>query len=121
MHVRQRYKKGANAERELAKLLKQNNFAVVRSARSGGSISVPDILGVRNGTILAFECKMWKVKPRLKVQEREEFVDWCAKANAKGFLAWRKRGSWLFLDINDLKTKDIVKDGLNFEDIIGMV
>ncbi len=118
MTVKNRYQKGANAERELAWLLKDRNFAVVRSSRSGGSISIPDILGVKDGRVLAFECKTWKDKPRLKLEEFTEFVDWCTKANALGFLAWRRRAEWLFLNINDIKTKDIAKDGLHLEEII---
>ena len=121
MQIKHRYKKGANAERELAKILASENFAVVRSARSGGSISIPDILGVRNGEVLAFECKTWKEKPRLKLEEHMELVDWCAKAKARGFLAWRKRGEWLFLNLEDVKTKDITKEGLTLEDILNSV
>ena len=121
MQARNKYKKGANAERELAKLLKERNFAVVRSARSGGSISIPDILGVRDGRVLAFECKMWKEKPRLRAEELSDFLDWCTRAGASGFLAWRKRGEWLFLNINDLSVKDIAEDGLSLNEIIGDV
>ncbi len=121
MQAKNRYRKGANAERELAKILKERAFAVVRSAKSGGRISIPDILGVKSGVVFAFECKTWKRKPVLKPEEFAEISDWCSRAGANGFLAWRKRGEWLFLNIVDLKTKDISKDGLKLEDIVNMV
>lgn len=121
MHVKHRYRKGANAERELAKILMRNDFAVMRSARSGGSISIPDILGAKDGKILAFECKMWRDKPKLKLEEYSEFVGWCAKAGAQGFLAWRKRGEWVFLKIEDLKIKDIIKDGIKLKGLLNLV
>ena len=113
------YVKGANAERELTKLLKGKSFAVVRSARSGGSISVPDVIAAKDGKILAFECKTWKEKPRLKREEHAEFAEWCQRAGAIGFLAWRNRGKWLFLDINNLKEKNIAVDGLGLEELTG--
>lgn len=113
-----RYRKGANAERELAKLLKSQGFAVIRAARSGGSISVPDIVGIKNRVIAGFECKMWKTKPKLKNEEYNEFKDWCMKAGANGFLAWRIRADWLFLNLDDLKTKDIRKDGIGLQELV---
>jgi Holliday junction resolvase len=113
-----RYRKGANAERELAKLLKSHSFAVIRAARSGGTISIPDIVGIRKNVVAAFECKTWKTKPSLRPRELEEFKDWCSKAKAQGFLAWRFKGKWLFLNINDLQTKDIRKEGIDFKELL---
>jgi Holliday junction resolvase len=113
-----RYRKGSNAERELAKLLKNYGFAVIRAARSGGSISVPDIVGIKNGVIAAFECKTWKTTPKLKTEEYNEFKDWCLKADAHGFLAWRTRGKWIFLNIDDIHTKNIKKDGMKLNDLL---
>lgn len=113
-----RYKKGANAERELAKLLKSHEFAVMRSAGSGGSISVPDIVGIKKNVIAAFECKTWKTKPRLKAEELKELKDWCSRANAYGFLAWRSRGVWLFLNVDEIQTKDIKENGMKFKELL---
>ena len=121
MQIKYRYQKGANAERELAKILKENGFAVMRAAKSGGSISIPDIIGVKNGRVLAFECKTWKRKPRLKKEEFAEIVDWCLRASAEGYLAWRNRGKWLFLNINDLATKNIAEHGMTLQEILNLV
>lgn len=113
-----RYRKGANAERELAKLLKSCGFAVIRAARSGGSISVPDVVGIKKNVIASFECKTWKTKPKLKTEEYNELKDWCLKAGANGFLAWRSKGKWLFLNLDDLQTKDIKKDGIELQELL---
>lgn len=113
-----RYRKGANAERELAKLLKSHGFAVVRAARSGGSISVPDVVGIKKNVVVGFECKTWKTKPKLRAEEYNELKDWCLKAGANGFLAWKSKGKWLFLNLDDLQKKDIEKDGIELEKLL---
>ena len=51
------YIKGARAERELCKKLKELNFAIIRAAGSGGNISAPDLGAIKKGRILGFECK----------------------------------------------------------------
>lgn len=93
------YKKGANAERELAKILKSYGFAVIRAAKSGGKISVPDLVAIKNKKIFAIECKTWKRKPSLKKEEMQELLDWAKKARGKAIIAWRKRGKWFFYNL----------------------
>jgi len=116
--VKHRYAKGANAERELSRILKGYGFGVIRSARSGGSISIPDIVGIKNGIVLAFECKTWERKPSLRKDEFDEFLDWCKRTSSHGYLAWRKRAKWLFLNIKELENKDILKDGVDLEKLL---
>jgi Holliday junction resolvase len=116
-----RYRKGANAERELAKMLKSCGFAVIRAARSGGSISVPDVVGIKKNVVCGFECKTWKTEPKLKREEFNELKGWCTKANAYGFLAWRSRGKWLFLNIDDLQTKNIKNNGIGFKKLMKLL
>ena len=101
------YRKGADAERELAKLLRAKRFAVVRSARSGGKISVPDVVAIKNGRIYAFECKASRKKPWLTQEELRELEKWGRKARAKILVAWRRRAKWKFLEIR--------KGRVNFE------
>jgi len=115
-----KYKKGARAERDLAKLLKNRSFSVIRAAGSGGSISVPDLIAIKKGRILAFECKAWKTVPRLKEREYKNFLDWCKGAGAIGFLAWKNK-QWLFLNIKDLKKTNIKKDGISLNDLMFVV
>jgi len=111
------YRKGANAERDLAKKLKSLGFSVIRAARSGGTISTPDLVAIKDKSVLAFECKAWKTKPILRKDELKEFKEWCEKSGAIGILAWKKRGRWLFLRVEEIKDKNIIKDGINIEQL----
>ncbi len=114
-----RYVKGASAERELAKILKQHSFSVIRAAGSGGSISTPDLVAIKKGRVLAFEIKSWSTKPRLKDDEYREFREWCETAGAMGFFAWRrKKNDWLFIDIKKYKKSDVKKDGISLNDLL---
>jgi len=111
------YIKGAKAERDLAKKLKDLGFGVIRAAGSGGNISIPDLVAIKRGRILAFECKAWKTKPKLKKREYAEFIEWCNRTGALGFLAWKNK-DWLFLNIKEIKNQDIDADGLTFNDLM---
>ena len=115
-----RYVKGAQAERELGKKLKELGFAIIRAAGSGGSVSTPDLVAIKKGRVLAFECKAWKTIPRLKKQEYENLKEWCQMAGAMGFMAWKNRG-WKFLGVKDIPKKNIRKDGVNFKDLMFII
>ena len=115
-----RYIKGAQAERELSKKLRELGFSVIRAAGSGGSISTPDLVAIKKGRVLAFECKAWKTTPRLKIEKYRQFSEWCEKAGAMGFLAWKNKG-WKFLGIKDIPKTNIKKDGINFKDLMFII
>lgn len=115
------YIKGAQAERNLAKRLKEHGFSVIRAAGSGGNISTPDLVAIKDGRILAFECKAWKTKPRLKKEEYEEFIRWCKNANAIGFMAWKNTKGWLFLNSKKIKKGNIKEEGLTFNDLMFLI
>ena len=115
-----RYVKGAQAERELCNKLKELGFAIIRAAGSGGSLSTPDLVAIKKGRVLAFECKAWKTTPRLKKQEYEDFKGWCQMAGAMGFMAWKNR-EWKFLNVIDIGKKSIREDGINFKDLIFII
>ncbi|MBL7169767.1 MAG: hypothetical protein ISS48_02015 [Candidatus Aenigmarchaeota archaeon] len=115
-----RYVKGAQAERELAKELMKEGFAVIRAAGSGGSISTPDLVAIKKGRVLVFECKAWKTTPRLKPKEYKQFSEWCSKAGGMGFLAWKNKG-WKFLSVKDMPKTNIKKDGINFSDLMFII
>jgi len=92
------YRKGARAERELAEILWRYGAAVVRSAGSGNMYS-PDIVAIKNGTILAFECKAWKREYILvSVSQMDKMVEWMRRSGARLYIAWKVpyRG-WLFI------------------------
>jgi Holliday junction resolvase len=115
-----RYVKGARAERELGRKLEEMGFAIIRAAGSGGAISTPDLVAIKKGRVLAFECKAWKTTPHLKKQEYENFKKWCQMSGAMGFMAWKNRG-WKFLSVKDIGEKNIRKDGINFKDLVFII
>jgi len=115
-----RYVKGAQAERDLSKKLKLLGYAVIRAAGSGGSISTPDLVAIKKGRILAFECKAWKTTPRLKKLEYQNFKEWCDISGAMGFLAWKNR-KWIFLGVKDIPKSNINKDGIDFKDLMFII
>lgn len=112
-----KYRKGARIERELARILKERGFSVVRSAGSGSNISTPDLVAIKNSKVYAFECKAWRRVPRLKDEEYKEFLQWCENAGAYGFLAWKDR-KWLFLEMKDINKKDIKSNGLSLDKLL---
>ncbi len=96
------YAKGAAFERELMHYLRYKGLAVVRQAGSGGETTPVDILALKQGMVLAIECKNHAEKPRLPAERVQRFTDWCRLAGAIGLLAWKKPGgNWLFLRLED--------------------
>lgn len=107
-----RYNKGANAERELLKLLDTNGFAVLRVAGSGSNpLPCPDAVALKNGKAIAFECKAKKgIYLAISIEQIEEELAWAKKAGAKFLVAWKiPRKGWVFLDISSFR-----KRGKNF-------
>jgi Holliday junction resolvase len=96
------YRKGVRSERELVHFLNQKGFSVSRTASSGGFLYPVDIVALKKGLILAFECKAHRIKPRLQKDRLKNFRDWCDRAGAMGFLAWRApQNRWFFLRMED--------------------
>lgn len=95
------YRKGAAAERELLHFFNHQGFSCMRQASSGGHTTPVDIIAMRSGITLAFECKNHARKPYLQRDKLHAFRDWCQTAGAMGFLAWRTQGRWLFLKVED--------------------
>jgi len=111
------YSKGSRAELELAHFLNHKGFATLRVPSSGGFLSPLDVVAIRRGQVLAFEIKSHAKKPRLNKDQLERFSAWCEKANAIGFVAWRRTTSedtkplsasqrWLFLPIENARKND---------------
>jgi len=96
------YAKGSKFERDLLNYLHFKGFSVCRIASSGGWYTPTDVIAIRNGTVLAIECKAWAKKPRLEKEKIRRFKEWCEKAGAHGFLAWKQTGNiWKFLTLKD--------------------
>jgi len=101
------YRKGANAERELMRLLWSKGAAVVRSAGSGNSYS-PDVVAIINGRAVAFECKAWsKDVLFVRHEQYEKMVEWSERANTPVFIAWKyPREGWFFIPLAYLEPKE---------------
>ena len=97
------YAKGVFYERDLLNYLKTRGFSTTRVAGSGHG-SPADILAMKNGIIVAVECKAHRNKPRIKPEKIQEMSSWCKQAGALGFLAWRApKQDWLFLPMKNLE------------------
>ena len=101
-----RYAKGANAERELMKVLFADGFAVVRAGGSGVNVlPSPDLLALKQSNIFIFECKAWKggylYLEEYKIQQLEEFAK---RSGGKIIIAWKvPHHGWLFIGHEKLK------------------
>ena len=124
------YRKGARAERELTEKLWACGFAVVRSAGSGNLKNVPDVIAIKNGKILAFECKFRKNELSISKEELENLSRWAERANANLYIAWKvPRKGWFFIKPRDLKfarkhyrmrVEEAEKVGLSLEIVLGL-
>ncbi len=95
-----RYGKGANAERELIQALFDAGFSVVRIAGSGKNpLPAPDIIALRKGRAIAFECKAWKAKNlAIPVDQMQQLLQWSKRAGAEPLIGWKvPRKGWFFL------------------------
>jgi holliday junction resolvase Hjr len=101
-----KYNKGANAERELIKTLHSKGFAVLRVAGSGSNpLPCPDVVALKHGRIIAFECKAKKSKYLpISVEQMNVEIDWAEQAGAEFVVAWKvPRKGWLFLKKEDFR------------------
>ena len=97
------YAKGANAERELIHTLSDMGFAVLRVAGSGVSpLPSPDVVALKDGRILAFECKAWKGNYlAIPCVTMNDETNWAKTAGAEFFIGWKiPREGWLFVKVS---------------------
>ena len=101
----QRYSKGARSERELLNTLYGKAYSVMRSAGSGVNSISPDIIAVKNGQGLAFECKAWeKSSISIEQEKYESLREWERNSGMRTFIAWRMNGeSWFFIKLDEMK------------------
>jgi len=98
------YNKGANAERELIHILHDKGFAVLRVAGSGVSpLPSPDVVALKNGRIIAIECKAWKGKYlAIPTETFNDEVNWAKIAGAEFFVGWKvPHKGWFFVQSSD--------------------
>jgi Holliday junction resolvase len=98
--------KGARLEREILHFLNNNGYAAMRAPSSGNWVTPVDVVAIKNGRVIALECKNYKTKPRLDKDSMKRFREWCTRAGATGFLLWQIHGvggddAWKFLTLDD--------------------
>ncbi len=98
------YSKGARAERELMVLLQVEGYSVMRSAGSGVNSITPDIIAVKKGKGLAFECKAWeKTNITFEREKINVLKAWEENTMMETFVGWRSNGyGWLFVKLGEL-------------------
>ena len=101
----QRYSKGARSERELLNTLYGMKYSVMRSAGSGVNSISPDIIAIKGGSGLAFECKAWeKSSISIEPEKYESLCEWERNSGMQTFIAWRMNGeSWFFIKLDEMK------------------
>ncbi len=99
-----RYTKGARSERELLSLLHSKGYSVVRSAGSGVNSISPDIIAIKNGKGLAFECKAWNsTSISIDPEKYQSLESWMTNTGMDTFIAWRMNGEgWFFIKLAEM-------------------
>lgn len=100
----QRYSKGARSERELLNELYSRGYSVVRAAGSGVNSVSPDLIAVKAGRGMVFECKAWdRGSLSIEPDKYESLRQWRDNALMDTFIAWRVNGQgWLFIKLDEL-------------------
>ncbi|PIN98295.1 MAG: hypothetical protein COT90_05060 [Candidatus Diapherotrites archaeon CG10_big_fil_rev_8_21_14_0_10_31_34] len=102
------YNKGANAERELLRIIYDNGFGCVRIAGSGATIlPSPDIVALSPNKKISFECKAWNSNYlNVSITQMTELIKWGEISGTEVFVAWKiPQKGWLFLKPEDFAKK----------------
>lgn len=94
-----RYIKGARSERELLGKFYELGYSVLRSAGSGVSSLGPDIIAIKDGVCLSFECKAWdRGSLSLDPESFDKIYVWEKNTSSHTYVAWKiKNRGWLFV------------------------
>lgn len=100
-----RYDKGARSERELLNILDGEGYSVIRSAGSGVNSLSPDLIAVRDGRLIAIECKAWdRGSLALDPEQYQKLVEWESNSAFPTFVAWRMNGmGWFFIKLEEFE------------------
>ncbi len=99
-----RYSKGARGERELLNTLYEKGFSVVRAAGSGVNSISPDVIAVKAGKGMVFECKAWdRSSLSIDHEKFESMRQWRDNALMDTYMAWRMNGmGWYFIKLEEM-------------------
>lgn len=100
-----RYPKGARSERELLNFLYERKYSVIRSAGSGVNSISPDIVAIKDGKGLAFECKAWnRGSLSIEPEKHAALLEWERNTGMGTYMAWRMNGGdWFFIRLDEMK------------------
>ena len=103
-----RYVKGARGERELLNNLYSKGFSVIRSAGSGVNSISPDIIAVKDGRGLAFECKAWdRGSIAIEKEKYDSLVEWQRNSRMETYIAWRMSNmGWYFIRLEEMRSNE---------------
>lgn len=103
-----RYSKGARSERELLNGLHEKGYSVMRSAGSGINTLSPDLIAVKEGRGMAFECKAWDRESLAIENDRfDGLVRWQRNTGMDTFVAWRMNSNgWFFIKLEEMKNNN---------------
>ena len=103
-----RYVKGARGERELLNDLYSKGFSVIRSAGSGVNSISPDIIAVKDGRGLAFECKAWdRGSVAIEKEKYDSLVEWQRNSKMDTYIAWRMSNmGWYFIRLEEMRSNE---------------
>ena len=98
------YSKGARGERELLAILHENKYAVMRSAGSGINSISPDLIAIKEGKGLAFECKAWdSTSISIPHEKYESLLEWERNTFMPMLIGWRMNAKgWYFIKLSEL-------------------
>lgn len=99
-----RYRKGYMGELRLVHLLSSLGYMVVRTPRSGRiNLASPDIIALKNGSVMVIECKAREEAFKLDGEQMDELKQW-RQHGAKAYVAWKlSRKDWVFLHLKDVE------------------
>ena len=103
-----RYSKGARSERELLNTLHERGYSVIRAAGSGVNSLSPDLLAIKNGKGLIFECKAWD-RGSLSIEKDQinALIKWGENTGLDAYIAWRMNGlGWYFIKPGELTNNE---------------
>jgi len=102
-------KKGSNAENELANMLWDKGYAVVRGPASGGGVTKrfqPDLVAIKNGKIYVYEVKSRKNSGPIYIDSDQVLglTEFAKRSKGVSIIAVRmKGGKWKFYTLDKLK------------------
>ncbi len=116
-----KYAKGYRAERLLLQELSKLGYMVMRAPHSGSSsIASPDIVAVKNGRVIAIECKAREEAFKIEEDQLLQLKQWEEMGGAVPYIAWKiSREEWKFIHLKNVMEKD-GNIGKKFAEAVGI-